>query len=203
MQDFKKKTLAALILKAAIVVAPAFAMSAQAATQAYTVTFASSSGDNGTGGFVWDDTTLKMTAFNWTFASGSGTFSDAGLAKEIFGPGSARSVGALIFNLLTEPVAYWPSTNGLLSTSQGFFNASFISGPISGTYPPDMLSINYAKGAATATFEMLDLGPRVVLNTGTITAAAVPEPESYAMLLAGLGLVAAMRRRAFPGQGGK
>jgi hypothetical protein len=197
MHHIKATPLAALILKAAIVFAPAFALTAQAASQTYAVTFASATGDNGTGSFVWDDTTLKMTNFNWTFAGGSGSFSDAGLAATIYSPGSARSVGALFFNLFTDPVAYWPSTNGLLSSSSGYFNTSFISsGPVSGTYPPDMLSINYAKGATTATYEFLDLTPtRLVLNSGTITAAPVPEPESYAMLLAGLGLMAVLRRR--------
>lgn len=175
-----------------------FSLSAHATPETYAVSFNSTIGDKGVGSFVWDEATLTMTDFNWTFSSGSGSFKDNALAKTIYSPGSARSVGALLFNLFTNPVAYWPSTNGLLSTSAGYFSENFFgsSGVLTGTYPPDMLGIEYKKGEATATFEMLDLSPsRTVLSAGTISASPVPEPGSVAMLISGMGILAAIRRR--------
>ena len=186
------------LVKLGLVLGLAFSLSAQAAPETYAVSFNSTIGDKGVGSFVWDDATLAMTDFNWTFSSGSGSFKDSALAKTIYSPGSARSVGALLFNLLTNPVAYWTSTNGLLSASAGYFSENFFgsSGVLTGAYPPDMLGIGYKKGEAMATFEMLDLSPtRTVLSAGTISASPVPEPGSVAMLISGMAILAAIRRR--------
>lgn len=175
----------------------AAATSTQAATTTYAVTFDATTGNDGSGSFVWDDVSKKMTGFSWTFQEGTGTFSDAGLAKTDY-TGSSRSVGELLFNLFTNPKAFWPSTLGLTSVSKGYFTTSFFgaSQPISGTFPSDMLTLGYTKNAELATFEMLDLSPtRTIVSSGSIFAAAVPEPESYVMLLAGLGVLAARRRR--------
>jgi len=175
----------------------AAATSVQAATTTYAVTFDATTGNDGSGSFVWDDVSKTMTGFSWTFQEGTGTFSDAGLAKADY-TGSSRSVGELLFNLFTDPKAFWPSTLGLTSVSKGYFTTSFFGAlqPISGTFPSDMLTFGYTKNADQATFEMLDLSPtRTVVSSGSIFAAAVPEPESYAMLLAGLAVLAARRRR--------
>ena len=158
-------------------------------------------GSDGSGSFVWDDASKTMTGFNWRFPEGTGAFSDAGLTKSDY-TGSARTVGQLFFNLFTDPKAFWPSTRGLTSVSKGYFTTGFFGAgqPVSGTFPPDMMAFGYVKNANLATFEMLDLNPtRTVVSSGNIFAvpepAAVPEPESYALVLLGLGVLAANRRR--------
>jgi hypothetical protein len=175
--------------------------SAYATLTTYAVTFDATTGSDGSGSFVWDDVSKTMTGFNWSFPEGTGTFSDAALAKSDY-TGSAHTVGQLFFNLFTDPKAFWPSTLGLTSISKGYFTTAFFgaSQPVSGTFPSDMIDFGYLKGADLATFEMLDLSPtRTVVSSGSIFAvpvpAAVPEPESYALVLLGLGVLAANRRR--------
>jgi len=183
-------------LAAAAALSLAAAGPAQALSTTYSVSFVANSGSNGSGSFVWDDVTLRMTGFTWTFADGSGSFTDTALAKTIYSPGSARSEGALLYHLLVDPLAYWPSTNGLLSVSQGFFNQAFIgsSGAVTGSLPSDMLAISYLKGASAATYEMLDLSPtRTVLASGSFSAVPVPEPASAALWLLGLAAIGARR----------
>lgn len=186
-----------LLFKTFIALSLWTALSAQAALLSYAVSFNSTSGDNGAGSFVWNDTTSTMTGFTWQFADGSGSFKDSALAKTIYSPGSARSVGALFYALFTDPVAYWTSTNGLTSASSGYFSESFIgsSGSLTGSYPPDMFVVGYAKGASAATFQMLDLSPTyTLLNAGTITASQIPEPATLSLLLLALGGLLAQRR---------
>ena len=197
---FHRTALVPLFIKSTLVLALTFSLSAHAALLNYAVTFASTSGNNGTGSFVWNDATSTMTGFNWTFADGNGVFKDSALAKTIYSPGSARSVGALFYYLFTDPKSYWASTNGLLGSSSGYFSEAFIgsSGALTGDYPPDMFAIGYAKGASAATFEILDLSPYTVLNAGTISASQIAEPTSLSLLAAALGGLAALRRRAKP-----
>jgi len=183
-------------LAAAAALSLAAAGPAHALSTSYSVSFVASTGGNGSGSFVWDDVALRMTSFSWTFAEGSGSFTDAALAKTIYSPGSARSAGALLYHLLVDPLAYWTSTNGLLSASQGFFNQAFIgsSGAVTGSLPSDMLAVGYLKGASAATYEMLDLSPtRTVLASGSFSAVPVPEPATTALWLLGLAAIGARR----------
>ena len=175
------------LLRAVAVFAVLAGGSAQAALVEYEVEFSATTGNDGTGHFFWDDATQTMTAFTWSFADGEGGFLDSALAKTIYSPGSARSVGALLYYLFTDPVTYWLSTNGLLSSSSGYFTTSFFGswGSVFGDFPADMFSIEYHNGDAAVTYGMYDLSPsRVLQSGGTITASAVPEPGALWLVAA-------------------
>ena len=76
--------------------------------------------------------------------------------------------------------------NGLDISSSGIAYSSFLMDD--GTGKSVLTSINLATGAATKTGEFVG-------TINGLTVAPVPEPETYAMLIAGLGLIGAATRR--------
>lgn len=95
----------------------------------------------------------------------------------------------IIFNLTTASTITLTGTNNatavLLNTGDPLFqfiSADFVS--------PLSLTATLAAGSYQADFKSTD-----GVFTGTLSVAAVPEPETYAMLLAGLGLIGFSARR--------
>jgi hypothetical protein len=79
--------------------------------------------------------------------------------------------------------------NNSYATGLGFLRVDGLAfGSANSTYTPFVQN-----GVAVAAW--LDTSATATANTFNLAVAAVPEPETYAMLLAGLGLMGAIARR--------
>ena len=90
--------------------------------------------------------------------------------------------------------------NGALTTLANASNASLASVPYSFSTGASLFSQTFASASSvTLAFGVVDLGDEGVTSAlwldNVALTAAVPEPETYAMLLAGLGFIVASSRR--------
>ena len=200
-----RRPFTALLGATVLALVPLVATPAHAAWIPYSVNFTPATGSSGSGSFLWDDDLQQMSRFSWHFDEGRGEFLDSALNRVIYSPGSARSVGALFYHLFTDPVDYWTTTYGLVSTSQGYFTQNFwggARGDVLGDFPPSMFAIGYRRNDQFATYEFLNLSAgRTVVASGTVSAQRIPEPHPLALLFGGLGVLAlapATRRRLTP-----
>lgn len=157
-----------------------FAGGSITATDSYTVgQYIADLGENGVWGagnhFVSFDTIGQMT-MNISFAAPTkGVAFDYSIYEQD-ADGSA---------MLTA--RYYDANDSLLKT------AKFIFSPFGSTTYDQFQSFGYVSDVANIARVSIS-GDGVVLDNVTFTA-AVPEPESYAMLLAGLGLIGVVARR--------
>lgn len=124
-------------------------------------------------------------------ASASQTFSIFGL--------SGRDLGLTGFNsafLAGDNVFSVTGANSFAAGASGIYNANFaglspsVSTSYSGTY-----RLTFTDNVAGFTHASSSVGTNYVDLTITAAVAAVPEPETYVMLLAGLGLMGTIARR--------
>jgi hypothetical protein len=112
--------------------------------------------------------------------------------------GQNESVNAQAFMYVSGPGA---SGNGSQSSNDSIASAIqnyyWGSGFPANTQSSALLAGSFVNTSASSLTGSFQLGVNVSGNTNVVTAAvaAVPEPESYAMFLAGLGIVGAMVRR--------
>jgi len=135
---------------------------------------------------------------NWSVEVMSGMF-----VGEV-GSGTFTYDDSLISNLGEE---YIYVTDGLTLTfnflGQDFTqldDLEYPSSPSLGFFEGSIVSLDYFVNSGINNNNALDFGTSVLTfngsaYTGEITVTAVPEPETYAMMLAGLGLVAFAARR--------
>jgi hypothetical protein len=179
---FKKSLLVALL---------AVATSAQAAD------YGSSAVSVGTGGTSWNaalptDGADFSDTFTFTLSAGTGastrfsaSFSDwaALTGNPLYGtlslPLISFSIASADRSILATQVA-----GGTTGTAEA---ATSFSGLTAGTYTLTVKGVGVGDNA--------DYGAYYLGSTYNITVAAVPEPESYALFLAGLGLMGAVARR--------
>lgn len=125
----------------------------------------------------------------------SGLFSDTWT----FNLGSASTIAASLSNV---EITFGSMTFGAISNFSALLNGSPIFGlnSFSSSNPPLTVTTKVLSGstflpAGDFTLQVSGNAGTGASYAGSIVAAAVPEPETYAMLLAGLGLMGAVARR--------
>ncbi len=165
MQKFFRTTALAALLLAAL---PA----AQAATQNYifsgTLDSGIFSGQAFSGSFSFDDAALTSVGSEWL------------------------GVGDLSFSFLGHTFTL---SDAAAPAEVGYFNGNFLglSFSVESSEPKFSLIAGYEN--ASEAFIAYDTSAIGGSGAGSLIYAAVPEPESYALLLAGLGLMGAVARR--------
>jgi hypothetical protein len=164
---FRKTVLAALLLAAL----PA----AQAAIQNYSFSGAIDSG-----------------AYLGQNFSGSFSFDDAGPFTIDAGDASAKWLSVTSFSM--SFLGNYNLTNAISATEVKYVNDSFAG--LGYSVDTGALQFSLVAGSSNASDAFLAYDTTAGLSgAGTVIYAAVPEPESYALLLAGLGLMATVARR--------
>jgi hypothetical protein len=148
---------------------------------------------------------LSLTASHaWadiTYTFSGVTFSDGGTLNGTFTANDAIN-SVLNYNITTSPntgigFTYTPATASSAPSALPFIlvlNAPALSNILQVTFT-NLLSTGAP--ITIGTFDSFEQTPaaRRDIVTGSVIVAAIPEPETYAMLLAGLGLVGFMARR--------
>ncbi|MDR3437296.1 PEP-CTERM sorting domain-containing protein [Telmatospirillum sp.] len=158
---------------------------ARAAVMDYRLNFTdSTSHSTGTGSFLWNTDTQTMTDLTWNFSGMIGSITDSRLASTYYSwDPLASTYGVLFYNYLTAPQAYLIAEYGLLSSASGVMPED-----VTGDF--GFVAFGAESTSSDATYRFLDRSWAVVTE-GTVSAHSVPEPNPMALLLFGLGLVAA------------
>jgi len=135
-------------------------------------------------GVFGDNGALNWTAIDWTSTlNTNGTVTWTGTAS----PGALKGGEALIFKLEADGDTYYAGIEGLSNVYTAFWPVAFGGTTIDFRTGSD--SINTT--ASLFSFQSVFIGK----GTTPQNLPTIPEPETYAMLLAGLGVVGAVARR--------
>lgn len=132
---------------------------------------------------------LESGVFVGQTYSGSFSFDDAGLTSM----GSEwLAVGSLSMNLLGTSYSL---ADGAAPAEVAYYDGNFVGLSFSNATGDPLFSLVAGSSALSEAFIAYD-SPQGFSGTGSVTfTTAVPEPDTYAMMLAGIGLLGFMARR--------
>lgn len=125
-------------------------------------------------------------AFNSIYSFAMPVATSGGGASNTISLDNNRSFSFSAFNLYSAYNEVTNTLSGLIST-----------GTFSTVAPLEIASLNFSSLAAPATYYLNVIGSATTTASyaGNINISPVPEPETYAMMLAGLGLIGFSARR--------
>ncbi|NTV72039.1 MAG: PEP-CTERM sorting domain-containing protein [Azonexaceae bacterium] len=132
--------------------------------------------------FQANASTHATASVGYDFLSGQNEYVSAQAFLNVSGPGASGNGSQSSSDSISSSIQNYYWGNGFPANAQSLAS-------LAGSF------VNSSKGSLTGSFQ---LGVNVSGSTNVVAAAAVaavPEPESYAMFLAGLGLIGAVARR--------
>jgi hypothetical protein len=182
------------LIKSTLSLAPKFlgalslvaGLSISAAANASVIKLTVAEGDAKT--FNFGNSFSKSGNFSDTFSFSFGGASDLSFSLISFPPTAKKDISGLSFELFHD-------VSGKSSQSMGFFGQenTLVIGSSSSPLDHDFLKV--AAGNYHVNIKGNAYGTGGGTYAGSMTVSAVPEPETYAMMLAGLGLIAVVSRR--------
>ncbi|AZP10934.1 PEP-CTERM sorting domain-containing protein [Undibacterium parvum] len=137
--------------------------------------------------FGFGNTFTKQAIFFDTFSFSFGGTSDLSFSLISFPATAKKDISGLSFELFhdiagknSQSMGFFGQANTLVIGSSSPLDHDFLK-VAAGNYHVDIKGNAYGTGGGT--------------YAGSMTVSAVPEPETYAMMLAGLGLIAVLSRR--------
>lgn len=180
----------------------------------YSITFDTSSiaGTAGEVDFQWNlgvvdpSLTAKVSSFSGTALSDPATLLDGDIGGSLGPGGSLQFAGTEAFNWIYQTLSFGPSISFTLSLpdtaplqSVGSNASVFAVSLFDAALAPALPTLPSAFNNASLVFSLAPgEGPVLMQYTDAAVnvVSPVPEPETYALLLAGLGMIAFIRRRS-------
>jgi hypothetical protein len=136
---------------------------------------------------------ISLNEISFPPHSGMNVVSDNGGPIGITFSATVTSVGGYFTYSQPITVTAYDSSNALVGSVTSLFSANFVGGDV-GSSPNEFHSLSWASGITRVLIQGNALGGSFTLDDLTFSN-PVPEPETYAMLLAGLGLLGFAARR--------
>lgn len=146
----------------------------------YDVTYSAAQGPSGVGSFSFDNATGLITNYSWNFGGVTGGLSDSTFSEIVFGD----TLGRFVFEMLSQTDVH----SGANCIAPGSCGLGATIGVGSGPLDSTEFHLN-VPAALPVMYDFTDTTGNIILDAGSVSIAAVPEPSTYAMLLAGLGLL--------------